>query len=77
MGRTTAPGTAAAKRRGVSGAGTGRAAEAVRPARGTAYGLGFADGAWHACRLGGDGTLITGATPGELNGAIRADWTAR
>ena len=46
------------------------------PGRGTAYDIGFADGAWHACRLDGNGTLITSAMPYVLNAAIRADWTA-
>jgi len=76
MGGATAPGTAAATRHGVSGVDTDRAAEALRLAWGTAYDIGFADGAWHACRLDGNGTLITGATPDVLNAAIRADWTA-
>ena len=56
---------------------TGRAAEALRLAWGAAYGIGFADGAWHACRLDGAGHLITGTTPDEMNAAIRADWLAR
>jgi hypothetical protein len=77
MGQATAPGNAAGTRRGVSGVDTDRAIEALRLAWGTAYDLGFADGAWHACRLDGNGTLITGTTPDELNEAIRADWTAR
>lgn len=77
MGKATAPAGAAGTRRDVFGVDTDRAIEALRLAWGTAYDLGFADGAWHACRLDGDGTLITGTTPDELNAAIRADWTAR
>jgi hypothetical protein len=77
MGRGTAPARAAGTRRGVFGVDTDRAIEALRLAWGTAYDLGFADGAWHACRLDRDGTLITGTTPDELNAAIRADWTTR
>jgi hypothetical protein len=75
MGR--APGNAVGTRRGVIGVATDHAIEAVRLAWGTAYDLGFADGAWHACRLDGDGTLITGTTPDELNEAIQADRAAR
>lgn len=77
MGRATASATAEGTRHGVSGGDTDRGAEALRLACGTAYDLGFADGAWHACRLDEDGILITGTTPDELSGAIRADWTAR
>jgi hypothetical protein len=77
MGQATAPGNAVGTRRGVFGVDTDRAIEALRLAWGTAYDLGFADGAWHACRLDGNGTLITGTTPDELNEAIRADWAAR
>jgi hypothetical protein len=75
MGQATAPGNAVGS--GVFGVDIDRAIEALRLAWGTAYDLGFADGAWHACRLDGNGTLITGTTPDELNEAIRADWTAR
>jgi len=35
------------------------------------------DGRWQAWRIGGHGTRLTGITPGELNAAIRADWSRR
>ena len=54
-----------------------RAIEALRVTRGDTYDIGFADGAWHAARLDGAGTLLTGRTPDELAAAIRADWGAR
>jgi hypothetical protein len=69
MGRAPAPGT-----------GAGCAAEELRLAWGAVYDIGFADGAWHACRLDRDGDLITRTTPAELTEAIRADqaaWSAR
>jgi hypothetical protein len=68
---------ASQERCSVSGGDAGRAAEAMRLAWGAAYDIGFADGAWHACRLDGDGYLITSTTPDRLNAAIRADWLAR
>jgi hypothetical protein len=77
MGRATAPVTAEGTRGSVFGMDTDRAIEALHLAWGTAYDLGFADGAWHGCRLHGNGPLITDTTPDELNAAIRADWTAR
>jgi hypothetical protein len=77
MGRATSPARAVGTRRGVFGVETGRTIEALRLEWGTAYDLGFADGAWHGRWLDGDGTLITGTTPDELNAAIPADWTAR
>jgi hypothetical protein len=77
MGRVTAPGNAVGTRRGVFGVDTDRAIEGLRLAWESTYDLGFADGAWHACRLDGNGALITGTTPDELNEAIRADWAAR
>jgi len=64
-------------RRSVFGVDTGRAAEALRLAWGAGYDIGFADGAWHACRLDRAGHLITATTPDALNAAIRADWLAR
>ncbi len=63
--------------RAVSGARPDRAAEALQLAWGQAYDIGFAYGAWHACRLAGDAYLITATRPDELNAAIRADWQAR
>jgi hypothetical protein len=61
-------------RRGVFDVDERRATEALRLAWGEAYDIGFADGAWRACR---PGTLLTGTTPDELNRAIRADWARR
>jgi hypothetical protein len=66
MARATA-GPASAGGRGVSDAGPGRAADALRLAWGAAYDIGFA----------GDAYLITATTPHELSAAIRADWLAR
>jgi hypothetical protein len=76
MARATA-GPASAGGRGVSDAGPGRAADALRLAWGAAYDIGFAGDAWHACPLAGDAYLITATTPHELSAAIRADWLAR
>ncbi len=74
MGKATAAATGAV-RRGVFDVDEGRALEALRLAWGEAYGCGFADGVWHACRHGG-GDLLSGSTPDELNVAIRADWAS-
>jgi hypothetical protein len=70
-------------RRGVFDVDTGRALGALRVAWGDAYAVCF-DGAiaaggprWRAWRLGGDGTMLAGATPDELNAAIRADCASR
>jgi hypothetical protein len=76
MSRATAA-SASQARRGVSGAGPDRAADALRQAWGQEYDIGFADGAWRAYRLDGGGNLLTGPTPDELATAIRADWAAR
>jgi hypothetical protein len=60
---------------------TGRALDALRVTWGNAYAVCFDDaigiggGRWQAWRLGGHGTRLAGATPDELNTAIRADWT--
>jgi hypothetical protein len=74
---TAATPPAGAARRGAFTVGEHRAAEALRLAWGQAYDIGFADGAWRACRLDGPGTLLTGTTPDELTAAIRADWARR
>lgn len=74
---TAAPPPAGATRRGVFDVHERRATEALRLARGQACDIGFADGAWRACRLDGPGTLLTGMTPDELNQAIRAHWARR
>jgi hypothetical protein len=71
------------KRRGVFEVDEGRVLEALRLAWGGAYTVCFDDalGAdadrWRAWRLGGDGTMLAGATPDELNAAIRADCASR
>jgi hypothetical protein len=60
---------------------TGRALEALRVTWGSSYAVCFDDaielggGRWQAWRIGGHGTRLAGATPDELNAAIRADWT--
>jgi hypothetical protein len=57
---TAAPPPAGATRRGASDVDEHRATQALRLAGGQAYDIGFADGAWRACRLDGPGTLLTG-----------------
>lgn len=58
---------------------TDRALEALRMTWGSSYAICFDDaieiggGRWQAWRIGGHGTRLTGATPDELNAAIRAD----
>ena len=74
---TAAPPLARATRRGVPGAEERRAARALRLAWGGAYDIGFADGAWRACRLDGSPFLLTGTTPDQLTASIRADWARR
>lgn len=64
-------------RRGVFDVDEDRAAEALRPAWGETYDIGFADGTWHAARLDGTGALLAGQVPDELAAAIRADWGVR
>ena len=63
--------------RGVFDVDEDRAAEAFRLTWGQAYDIGFAAGTWRARRLDGQGTVLTGTTPDELNRAIRADWARR
>jgi hypothetical protein len=69
----------AAPRRGVFEVDSGRALEALRLAWGDAYAVCFDDaispgGArWRAWRLDSSRTMVTGATPDELNAAIQAD----
>ena len=63
------------RRRGVFEVDAERAIEALRLAWGDAYDIGFADGAWRASRLDGDGSVLTGSMPDELDAAIRADWS--
>lgn len=78
----TMTGRAAAdgQRRGAFTVDTDRALEALRLAWGDAYSVCFddaispGDGRWQAWRLGGHGARLAGATPDELNAAIRADW---
>jgi hypothetical protein len=78
----TMTGAAAADRQrpGVFTVDTDRALEALRVTWGDAYAVCFDDaigigvGRWQAWRLGGHGTRLAGATPDELNAAIRADW---
>ena len=78
MGRAAVTSPAAA-RRGVFDVDTDRALEALRAAWGNAYAVCFDDaigtsaGLWQAWRLGGSGTRLAGATPDELDTAIRAD----
>jgi hypothetical protein len=69
------------KRRGVFEVDEGRVLEALRLAWGDEYVVCFDDalgaGLWQAWRLGGDGTMLAGSTPDELNRAIRADCASR
>lgn len=68
------------QQRGAFSVDTGRALEALRVTWGNAYAVCFDDaigigvGRWQARRLGDHGTRLAGATPDELNAAIRADW---
>ncbi len=68
------------RQRGVFDVDEDRALEALRLAWGDAYAVCFDDavsaavGRWQAWRLGGDGTMLAGNTPDELNAAIRFDW---
>ena len=60
---------------------TDRALEALRLTWGNTYAVCFDDaielgGRWQAWRIGGQGVRLAGATPDELNTAIRADWQA-
>jgi hypothetical protein len=67
---------------GVSDVDAGRALEALRVTWGNTYAVCFDDaiemgGArWQAWRIGGHGTRLAGATPDELDAAIRADWAS-
>jgi hypothetical protein len=78
----TMTGAAAADRQrpGVFTVDTDRALEALGVTWGNAYAVCFDDaisiggGRWQGWRLGGHGTRLAGATPDELNTAIRADW---
>jgi hypothetical protein len=70
------------QRPGVFTVDTGRALEALRVTWGSFYAVCFDDAIelgerWQAWRIGGHGTRLAGATPDELNAAIRADWTRR
>ena len=61
---------------------TGRALEALRVTWGSSYAVCFDDAIgiggdrWQAWRIGGHGTRLAGATPDELDAAIRADWAS-
>ena len=76
-------GQAGGNRRGVFEVDEDSALEALRLAWGDAYAVCFDDalgagaGRWQAWRLGGDGTMLAGSTPDELNAAIRADCASR
>lgn len=71
------------QRRGIFDVDTGRALEALRVTWGSSYAVHFDDVSgvggprWQAWRIGGHGTRLAGATPDELDAAIRADWTRR
>jgi hypothetical protein len=71
------------QRPGVFTVDTDRALEAIRVTWGNAYAVCFDDAIdiggprWQAWRIGGHGPRLAGATPDELNAAIRADWTHR
>jgi hypothetical protein len=73
---------AASQPRGVFEVDTSRALDALRLAWGDAYAVCFDDalaigaGRWQAWRLSGCSVRLAGATPDELNAAIRADWQA-
>jgi hypothetical protein len=58
----------------LSGADPDRALDALRLAWGDAYGIGYGSGQWQAMRRDGTCRMLTGASPGELNAAMRADW---
>jgi hypothetical protein len=75
MTMTTRTAAAHGRRRRVFEVDEDRAIEALRLAWGDAYDIGFADGAWRACRHDGDGSVLTGRMPDELNAAMRADWS--
>jgi hypothetical protein len=66
--------------RGVFSVDTDRALEALRVTWGNTYSVCFDDALelggsrWQAWRLGGRNARLVGATPDELNAAIRADW---
>lgn len=68
------------QQRGAFTVDTDRALEALRVTWGNAYAVCFDDaigiggGRWQAWRIGGHGARLAGATPDELNAAIRADW---
>jgi hypothetical protein len=61
----------------------GRALEALRLTWGSSYAVCFDDAIelggerWQAWRIGGHSDRLAGATPDELNAAIRADWARR
>ena len=70
------------QRPGVFTVDTNRALEALSVTWGNAYAVCFDDaidlggGRWQAWRIGGHGIRLAGATPDELNTAIRADWAS-
>jgi hypothetical protein len=58
-------------------AGPDRALDALRLAWGDAYDIHHGGGQWQAMGRNGGRRVLTGATPDELNTAIRADWPGR
>ena len=58
----------------LSDAGLERALDALRLTWGDAYGIGYGSGRWQAMRRDGTRRVLTGATPDEVNAALRADW---
>ena len=61
-------------RRGIFDVDEDRALEALRLAWGDAYDIGHEHGRWLATSRSSRQTTLDGATPDELNRAIRADW---
>jgi hypothetical protein len=61
-------------RRGIFAVDEDRALEALRLAWGDAYDIGHEHGRWVATSRNSQQHALDGATPDELNRAIRADW---
>jgi hypothetical protein len=64
------------RRRGVFDVDEGRALDALRMTWGDCYDVGHERGRWVASRRDGRGGPLEGATPDELNRAMRAGWSA-